>query len=408
MNRLSSTLRWGTVLVMPLLLGGCILEALFAYFLGEPLAKLETSAGVRFGQINATAQIGGCTSALPAGGPISVNCSLLGPNQFAATSTFMLHDLPAGTTIGAAYGAMILQTPAGVANLQGTYTGASSGTLPITAVTGALAADNASTIAPETGMRLWIIEPPSALGAHQFELTYDEDGTAPLPLAFKLMFVEKIGSGGRTYYPPLFPCTPSFAAIPAIALPTASMFTNINLAPMATQTGCSNKNYYFGAATAAAEAVEFYNFALDHYFVTHVPAEIAILDAGIAIKGWTRTGHTFKIYTGPQPGSSEVCRFYIPPAFGDSHFYGRGTAECNATGAAHPAFVNEDPAFFHVVLPVAGVCPAGLRNVYRVFSNRPDANHRYMVDPAVRDLMVASGWLAEGDGPNLVVMCVPA
>jgi hypothetical protein len=42
-----------------------------------------------------------------------------------------------------------------------------------------------------------------------------------------------------------------------------------------------------------------------------------------------------------------------------------------------------------------------------VFSNRPDANHRYLTDKAVRDRMVAKEWLAEGDGPDLVVMCAP-
>ena len=40
-----------------------------------------------------------------------------------------------------------------------------------------------------------------------------------------------------------------------------------------------------------------------------------------------------------------------------------------------------------------------------MFSNRPDANHRYMTDAAVRNQMTARGWLAEGDGPDLVVMC---
>ena len=45
--------------------------------------------------------------------------------------------------------------------------------------------------------------------------------------------------------------------------------------------------------------------------------------------------------------------------------------------------------------------------VYRVFSNRPDANHRYMTDAALRDQMVSRGWLAEGDGPDRVVMCGP-
>ena len=61
-----------------------------------------------------------------------------------------------------------------------------------------------------------------------------------------------------------------------------------------------------------------------------------------------------------------------------------------------------------MVLPVAGACPAGTTPIYRVFSNRADANHRYMTDRAVRDQMVARGWLAEGDGPDLVVMCSPS
>ncbi len=162
-------------------------------------------------------------------------------------------------------------------------------------------------------------------------------------------------------------------------------------------------------AEAIASAVEFYNAALDHYFITDRAPEIAALDAGTTIKGWVRTGQLFPVYTVAGPGTSPVCRFYIPPAQGDSHFYGRGTAECDATGASHPEFLNEDPQFFHVVLPVAGVCPAGTRPVYRVFSARPDANHRYMIDPAIRDDMVVNRhWLAEGDGPDLVVMCVPA
>ncbi len=62
----------------------------------------------------------------------------------------------------------------------------------------------------------------------------------------------------------------------------------------------------------------------------------------------------------------------------------------------------------HLFLPQTGVCPAGTTPIYRVFSDRADANHRYMTDRAVRDFMVASGWLAEGDGPDLVVMCAPA
>ena len=161
------------------------------------------------------------------------------------------------------------------------------------------------------------------------------------------------------------------------------------------------------ATSSSTTVVEFYNASLDHYFITWVADEIAKLDAGTVIRGWTRTGQALKTYTTPQSGTSPVCRYYIPPGLGDSHFFGRGTAECNATGTNNPSFVLEDPAFMQMFLPNLGVCPTNTTNVYRVFSNRPDANHRYMTDKAVRDQMVARGWLAEGDGPDLVVMCAP-
>jgi hypothetical protein len=161
-----------------------------------------------------------------------------------------------------------------------------------------------------------------------------------------------------------------------------------------------------GAATV--DAVEFYNLGLDHYFITWVANEIAILDAGLKSHGWARTGKHFPVYPTAQPGASPICRFYIPPDKGNSHFYGRGVDECTSTAQKNPTFVNEDPAFMHMILPTNGACPANTTiPVYRVFSNRPDANHRYMIDPALRDQMVAQGWLAEGDGPDLVVMCAP-
>ena len=160
-----------------------------------------------------------------------------------------------------------------------------------------------------------------------------------------------------------------------------------------------------GATPASASAVEFYNVGLDHYFVSYIAQEIADLDNGVH-PGWARTGQSFRVFTASSAQTSSVCRFYIPPGKGDSHFYGRGTQECTETAQKNPTFVNEDPQFFFVVLPDAGVCPAGTINVYRVFDNRIDANHRYMIDPAIRDTMVSQrGWIAEGDGPDRVVMC---
>ena len=50
-------------------------------------------------------------------------------------------------------------------------------------------------------------------------------------------------------------------------------------------------------------AIEFYNPALSHYFITAYPEEAAALDAGTNVKGWTRTGGQFTVFTDPAPGS---------------------------------------------------------------------------------------------------------
>ncbi|MEO8134625.1 MAG: M4 family metallopeptidase [Betaproteobacteria bacterium] len=162
-----------------------------------------------------------------------------------------------------------------------------------------------------------------------------------------------------------------------------------------------------GGVVTLSTVVEYYNASLDHYFITWVPDEITKLDAGTVIKGWVRTTKSFNTFRLATTGTSPVCRYYIPPDKGNSHFFGRGTTECNATGQKNPTFVLEDPAFMQMFLPTAGTCPANTIQVYRVFTNRPDANHRYMTDKAVRAQMVAKGWVAEGDGPDLVVMCAP-
>jgi len=153
--------------------------------------------------------------------------------------------------------------------------------------------------------------------------------------------------------------------------------------------------------------VEYYNATLDHYFGTFAAGEQAILDAGNTPSRWTRTGQGYRVYPAAQAQASPLCRYYIPPALGDSHFFGRDARECGATAARNPSFFLEDAAFGYVMLPLAGACPTGTTPVYRVFSNRADANHRYTTDRATRDRMVALGWLAEGDGPDAVAMCAP-
>ena len=162
-------------------------------------------------------------------------------------------------------------------------------------------------------------------------------------------------------------------------------------------------------------AVEFYNVALGHYFVTANAREISDLDTGVH-GGWARTGQQFQTYvqdptpqSGPFPLAS-VCRYYGLPAFGlDTHFYSAFADECEAVKVNWPdQWDLETSDAFHVHLPDAstGACPQDTAALYRLYNNRPDVNHRYTTDLSIRQQMIDQGWIPEGFGPLGVGMCV--
>ncbi len=160
-----------------------------------------------------------------------------------------------------------------------------------------------------------------------------------------------------------------------------------------------------------AKAIEFYRASADHYFITTDNQEIAKLDSG-ALSGWTRTGLSFNVFVNGKDASFEVspvCRFYGRPEKGlDSHFYSASPAECQAVRDRFAdAWIDESPSVFGVPLPsfVEGLCPNGTTPVYRLYNNRADANHRYVMWPTVRETMIALGWKPEGYGPSGVAMC---
>ena len=52
----------------------------------------------------------------------------------------------------------------------------------------------------------------------------------------------------------------------------------------------------------------------------------------------------------------------------------------------------------------------GGQPLYRLYNNRPDANHRYTVSTQIRDEMLAKGWILEGRyyaGADTYAMCIP-
>ena len=161
------------------------------------------------------------------------------------------------------------------------------------------------------------------------------------------------------------------------------------------------------ASRATATVVEFHRADRDHYFVTSNPAEIAGLDAGV-FAGWARTGYGFSAFAQAAAGASPVCRYYLP-APEDSHFFSASPVECAIVAAEHPTFLLENAAAFHIGLPdpVTGNCAPGETPVFRLWNRRPDTNHRYTIDRAVRATMQSQGWFAEGYGPDAVAMCAP-
>jgi hypothetical protein len=157
---------------------------------------------------------------------------------------------------------------------------------------------------------------------------------------------------------------------------------------------------------AAVPVVEYYHAALDHYFISARQADIDALESG-QLPGWARTGLTFNAYPSFVAGTSPVCRFYLPPESGDSHFFSASAKECAEVATKFPGFILEDPEVMYMALPdlASGLCAPPSAPVYRVWNQRTDTNHRYTTDAAIKQQMLAKGWLAEGYGPDRVAMC---
>ena len=273
--------------------------------------------------------------------------------------------------------------------------------------------DPNTNLVAEPGTQLVIIDfqAPANTPFGQYTLNFQFSG---MPTSIKALFAGKVvapaAAGGPSYYLPIYPCVTSFAGVPAIPLPLTSL---LQLAPFVNATqGCTGRIYDLTGATSAVDVVEFYNPSLDHYFITWVAGREAKLDAGNTPTRWTRTGRAFRVDTTPhataQVATSAVCRYYIPPATGDSHFFGRGTVECNATGCERTRR-SSSRIRVHVHVPagrgrVPGGNDEGLSRLQQSARRQPPLHD----GSAHRDQMVATGWLAEGDGPDFVVMCAPS
>jgi len=152
------------------------------------------------------------------------------------------------------------------------------------------------------------------------------------------------------------------------------------------------------------DVVEYYNSALDDYFLTAYDDEIAALDAG-RIPGWHRTGYNLTTLEGPPtsviPGLVTVCRVFL----GLTHFY---SATGCADAMAIPGAIPETGNAFYAMLPdlESGRCSRDAVPVYRLW-NPSGTGHRYTIRSNVREEMLNRGYVPEGYGPEGVAMCMP-
>jgi len=160
------------------------------------------------------------------------------------------------------------------------------------------------------------------------------------------------------------------------------------------------------------DVVEYVNVDNGHFFLTADETEIRNLDTGV-IAGWRRTEEAFGAIPPAQTiGMKPVCRLYGLPQDGvDTHFYSDDPGECASVPQKWPdRWVTETDRAFGFLFPYLCEDPDYGTGVplYRLYNARPDTNHRYTTSVAVRDAMLAQGWILEGGQYGNAFACVPS
>jgi hypothetical protein len=240
-------------------------------------------------------------------------------------------------------------------------------------------------------------------------VTFRNEGNGPLVMngAFVVRLSRDDGCAPGTVLAPGESCTVTIVARPmAEAHFTAELRfeTSDGTYPVTVTYDASSTQ---PPGTPIVQLVEYQHTAFGHYFVTHIPVEIASLDNG-TIPGWSRTGYAINAWPDASGATVPVCRFFSAGfAPKSSHFYTSFADECQtAKGKSEWTFEGE---VFNIALPDGqGVCPSATVPVYRLYNDGQSGapNHRFTTLRAVREQMIAQGWKPEGRGAG-VTMCSP-
>lgn len=166
-----------------------------------------------------------------------------------------------------------------------------------------------------------------------------------------------------------------------------------------------------GGVGTKISVVEYYNAGINHYFITPITGEIALLGKP-PFEAWQPTGLAFNAFApaGAPAATVGICRFFNDHFLGVStHFYAPHGAGCETTITQFPDWTLESAQLFNAYVPdLSGNCPTGSVPVYRLFNNGQGGapNHRFTTSLAVRQTMIDAGYTPEGFGIG-IGMCVP-
>jgi hypothetical protein len=211
-----------------------------------------------FTAIDTHATIGICTTV---GGTVSCQYFVNGV-PISSTAT-MASEL--GIIAGAIADPTVVQLPAAATNIAGTFDDGAghSGNLLVYPNLLFVPVDDTHRLEAETGKQLVILDLPASavVVGRTYHTTLDfkqlvPNGTGPTQV--KALFTAKLTVNGKTYYPPMLPCTSNTALLPAINIPRSTVLEPLTL-PTATPCPARQAYFYFRAESGPPRSCDLDN-----------------------------------------------------------------------------------------------------------------------------------------------------
>jgi hypothetical protein len=244
---------WAALCLLTLSTAGCFLRLVLGAEVVESLSEeIDLIIAAVFG--NATT---GVCRVSPFGGIVECTYIFEGPDGF-ATQTSTAQLVSEFGLIGAVIDPVILELPAGVTGISGTYTdgGTNSGRLLVYPNLSYVPVDDTRTLTPGPGRQLVVVDFPQGIPLdgvdYQLSLRFQQlapRGSGPIPI--RALATGRFRAGPKTYYPPMLPCTTDVASLPILRLPRSA--TPQPVALPAGLEGCDDARYVFFRAAGSCD-----------------------------------------------------------------------------------------------------------------------------------------------------------